>query len=82
VRDSLKRSIYLLTIWQERPASSEHAAVWRFSLEDARSGERWGFANLEQILAFLEKQMVVEGVSARDDNVQQTEGVTDEKQTG
>jgi hypothetical protein len=82
VRDSLKRSIYLLTIWQERLASSEHAAVWRFSLEDARSGERWGFANLEQILAFLEKQMVIEGVSAGNDNVQQTEGVTDEKQTG
>jgi hypothetical protein len=81
VQDSLKRSIYLLTIWQERSASSEHAAVWRFSLEDARSGERWGFANLEQILAFLEKRMVIEGISARNDNVQQTEGVTDENQT-
>jgi hypothetical protein len=72
VQDSLKRSIYLLTIWQERAASSEHAAVWRFSLEDARTGERWGFANLEQILAFLEKQMVIEAVSAR--HVQQKEG--------
>jgi hypothetical protein len=63
VQDSLKRSIYLLTMWQERAASSEHAAVWRFSLEDARTGERWGFANLEQILAFLEKQMVVDSVN-------------------
>jgi hypothetical protein len=81
VRDSLKRSIYLLTIWQERSASSGHTAVWRFSLEDARSGERWGFANLEQILAFLEKQIVIEGISARNDNVQQTEGVTNENQT-
>ncbi len=72
MQDLLKRSIYLLTIWQERAASSKHAAVWRFSLEDARTGERWGFANLEQILTFLEKQMVIDSVSAR--NVQQTKG--------
>ncbi len=72
MQDLLKRSIYLLAIWQERAASSKHAAVWRFSLEDARTGERWGFANLEQILTFLEKQMVIDSVSAR--NVQQTKG--------
>lgn len=82
MRDLLKRSIYLLTIWHERSTLSGRAAVWRFSLEDARSGERWGFANLEQILAFLEKRMVTEFVSARNDNVQQTDGQTDENQTG
>lgn len=76
MQDSLKRSIYLLTIWQERAASSERAAVWRFSLEDARTGERWGFANLEQILTFLEKQMVIDSVSAR--SVQRTKGEINE----
>jgi len=56
VQDSLQRTIYLLTIWQERPASSDHPAVWRYSLEDARTGERRGFANLEQLQAFLKDQ--------------------------
>ncbi len=53
MRDSLSRSIYVLTIWQEREASSDQPAVWRYSLEDARTGERRAFAILEQMVAFL-----------------------------
>jgi hypothetical protein len=56
VHSSHRRSIYLLTMWQERPTSLEAPAVWRFSLEDARTGQRYGFASLEHMLAFLERQ--------------------------
>jgi hypothetical protein len=52
-----RRSIYVVTIWQERPASSDEPAVWRVSVEDARTGERHGFANPQQLQAFLEDQM-------------------------
>jgi hypothetical protein len=43
---------YLLRLWR---ADSENArpAEWRASLEDPRTGERLGFASLEQLFAFL-----------------------------
>jgi hypothetical protein len=56
LQDALSRSVYLLIIWQEQVASSDRPAVWRCSLEDARTGERRSFATLEQMLAFLKEQ--------------------------
>lgn len=41
---------YLLRLWQ---ADGSAASSWRASLEDPRTGERVGFANLEQLFAFL-----------------------------
>lgn len=52
-----RRSIYVVTIWQERPASSDEPAIWRVSVEDARTGDRHAFADLEQLQAFLKSQM-------------------------
>lgn len=60
MRDSLKRSIYLLTVWQERTASPGKLAVWRISLEDARTGQKRAFANLEELLIFFQQRMANE----------------------
>lgn len=38
---------YLLRLWKAEQTN------WRASLEDSRTGERIGFANLEQLFAFL-----------------------------
>ncbi len=43
---------YLLRYWAETDAT------WRFSLEAAQSGEQIGFADLSQLVAFLQEQMV------------------------
>ncbi len=51
--ESSKRSIYVLTIWQERPASPDEPAVWRCSLEEARTGEKHAFRSLEELVAFF-----------------------------
>lgn len=48
---------YLLRLWQEQAASSEHAAVWRLMLEDPKTGQRRGFDGLESLLAFLRAEM-------------------------
>jgi len=48
---------YMLRLWQERPASSERPAVWRFSLEDPHTGKRRGFASLEELVTFLQRQL-------------------------
>jgi hypothetical protein len=42
---------YLLRLWLADAEAPE--ACWRASLEDPRSGERLGFATLEQMFAYL-----------------------------
>ena len=44
---------YLVRLW---PTGAAHQQVWRASLEDVQSGERRGFANLEQLFVFLMEQ--------------------------
>lgn len=45
---------YLLRLWKAEQTN------WRASLEDARTGERIGFANLEQLFAFLMERVAVD----------------------
>lgn len=45
---------YLLRLWSTR---SRGELVWRASLESAETGERWGFADLTDLFAFLEKEV-------------------------
>ena len=47
---------YLLRVWQANDADGR--PVWRAALEDARTGERRGFADLARLCAFLEEQAV------------------------
>ncbi len=57
MRGNPVRRIYLLTMWQERSSRDDSEATWRFSLEDASTRHRRGFANLEALVAFLQEQM-------------------------
>ena len=45
---------YILRAWQERPASADRPALWRYSLEDTRTRQRRGFANLDDLTAHLQ----------------------------
>jgi hypothetical protein len=44
---------YLLRLWR---VNSGRSTVWHASLEDSRTGERKGFADLPGLWAFLEEQ--------------------------
>jgi hypothetical protein len=44
---------YLLRMWQ---ATGEDGMAWRASLESAGTGERVGFAELEDLFRFLERE--------------------------
>ncbi len=46
----LPRYSYLLRLWRAGRARSE---FWRASLEEPHSGRKFGFANLEQLFAFI-----------------------------
>ncbi|MFQ5399783.1 MAG: hypothetical protein ACE5E7_09320 [Anaerolineae bacterium] len=50
----IKRSDYqafLLRLWRD-----DEQQPWRASLEDPHTGEQCGFANLEQLFAYLKEQ--------------------------
>jgi hypothetical protein len=55
VQDTTYR-VYLLRLWRERPASPQHPAVWRYSVEDTCTRQRHGFGRLEELTAFLRTQ--------------------------
>lgn len=52
--EPLRYRVYLLRLW--RADADSDAPTWRASLEDARSGQRHGFPDLEQLYAFLGAQ--------------------------
>jgi hypothetical protein len=48
---------YLLRLWQESGGSAPgDPPLWRASLEWPQSGDRQGFASLEDLFAFLENE--------------------------
>jgi hypothetical protein len=60
---------YLLRLWQVR---AENGMAWRASLESARTGERVGFASLEELFGFLEKAVC----QVAEDQITPTTGAT------
>ena len=53
---------YLLRFWQERSGGAGGQAVWRFSLDDPRTGRRRGFAGLDALIAAVQREMDATGV--------------------
>ena len=43
---------YMLRLWQ----SSGRETIWRASLESPHTGERYGFASLDDLISFLQRQ--------------------------
>jgi hypothetical protein len=54
MNESKRYRAYLLRLWQAD--GEDGCPVWRAALEDARGGERHGFADLARLCAFLEEQ--------------------------
>ena len=48
---------YLLTCWEERSRDPGAPDLWRFSLKDPNTGQRRGFADLEEMLVFLRGEL-------------------------
>lgn len=46
--------IYLLTVWQERSRGPPEGIVWRFRLEDPRSGQQQAFADAATLMTALQ----------------------------
>ena len=48
---------FLLTVWEERYEDPNLPSAWRFRLEDPRTGQRQGLANLEALMAMIEQEI-------------------------
>lgn len=48
---------YLLRLWV---VENQEGYVWRCSVEDVQTGERYGFASLESLISFLRHATVLE----------------------
>ena len=48
---------FLFIFWEERSSDPTVPPVWRFSLKDPHTGWRRGFANLEEMLAFVQAEL-------------------------
>ena len=48
---------YVLIMWEERNRDPDTHAVWRFRLEDPRTGQQRGFASLEALVEALKQEM-------------------------
>jgi len=61
-------SVYLLRCWQERDSSMDVPPMWRFSLEDSRTGKRVGFSTIETLMHYLQVELEQdEAIPAVDD---------------
>jgi hypothetical protein len=60
VKEPVDYLSYLLRLWrsrEDRGSGRESAArIWRASLENAQTGDRAGFGNLEELFAHLRRQ--------------------------
>jgi hypothetical protein len=58
-RDPTRYRAFLLTLWEERNRDAGSPPVWRFRLEDPRTGQQRGFASLESLVEAL-KQVIAD----------------------
>ncbi|MBN1640921.1 MAG: hypothetical protein JXA09_06775 [Anaerolineae bacterium] len=55
IREGQRHALaYVLRLWR---VSDGERAIWRASLQDVRSGERVGFAGLDEAMAYLQQQI-------------------------
>ena len=47
---------FILHFWQEQSDDPDEPA-WRFSIEDPKRGNRYGFSSLKELIDFLKKQV-------------------------
>lgn len=57
--------IYLLTVWQEQSRGPPESIIWRFRLEDPRTGSQGAFADAASFMAAL-YALAADGESVED----------------
>ncbi len=58
---------FVITLWEERSENPDVGAVWRFRVEEPRTHRQHGFVSFEELVTFLETQVVGSGGEAADE---------------
>lgn len=64
---------YLLRFWEER-GETDTASIWRFMLEDPQTSERFGFANLDSLVHWIQERILPSPNSSKDPEAAQDIG--------
>ena len=57
IREPIPRQkAYLLRLWETRSVPPDEPTTWHFSLENLANEERHGFATLEALVAYLDRE--------------------------
>ena len=51
---------YMLRCWEVRSPQPNGPVTWRFSIEDPRTGEKQGFADLDGLVEYLRIELEIE----------------------
>jgi len=70
---------YLLRLWREK---GEQASSWRASLQDPHSGEKLGFAHLDELVAFLRERTGLAPPAERPAKGEHTSKIGSEREQG
>jgi len=57
--------VYVLRLWQEPDDTGEHSARWRFVLEEPKTGQRRGFADLSALVDFLKTELQMQELNEK-----------------
>jgi hypothetical protein len=49
---------YLLRFWEER-GETDTARIWRFMLQDPQTEERYGFADLDALVVWIQEKTIL-----------------------
>jgi hypothetical protein len=59
-REPPRYDAYVLHRWEVRGTDAGSETKWRFSIEDPRTGEKHGFADVDVLLSYLRSRLTGE----------------------
>lgn len=63
--------IYLLTVWQEQNRGPPESIIWRFRLEDPRTGRQQGFADAVTLMSALQATAAANETAQKQDDCEE-----------
>ncbi|MBE2224380.1 MAG: hypothetical protein IAF02_22760 [Anaerolineae bacterium] len=58
-------AVFIMRCWQEAHTTPQAASLWRYRLEDPRTGQHWSFASLAALHTFLETYLQTNQVASQ-----------------
>ena len=58
--------VYVLRLWQEPGEPREDCAMWRFVLEEPKTGQRRGFVDFSALIDFLKSEMQLQELNEKE----------------